>query len=163
VSFFYFTTLGAIYFYILIAVCGFAIWRGRRDYRLFGFCVLGVFLADRTLLATMTNEAWMIGFGALAEFWALAIILLFSTISTASRAIAFLFLAKMFTYLGLLSGIITFQTMAAWTELFGYLQMIIIGGGTLNGYRHKLANNPGNIPSRDAGILSTGKGEIPPQ
>jgi len=160
-SFFYFTTLGAIYFYALATVCAFAIWRGGREYRLFGFCVLFVFLCDRTLLATMSNEAWMIGLGAVAEFLALATILWFATIGTAARALAFLFMAKMLCYLGLLSGMITFQTMAAWTELFGYLQLLIIGGGTLHGYRRKLASDPGNFPSRAGGIQIAGEGKVP--
>jgi len=162
-SFFYHTGLGEIYFVILSIVCLLGIWKGGREYRLFSSCVMAVFLADRTLLATMSNEALMIGLGAVAEFMALAAILWFATIGTAARALAFLFMAKMLCYLGLLSGMITFETMAAWTELFGYLQMFIIGGGTLNGYRRKLASDPGHFPSRVGGIQIAGEGKVPPQ
>lgn len=141
-SFFYFTTLGAIYFYALAAVCAFAVWRGGRENRLFSLCVLGVFLADRTLLATMTDEAWMITLGGVAEFIALSCVLAFAQINGASRAIAFLFAVKIAFYVALVGGAIGFGTMAAWTELAGYLQILIIGGGTLNANRGKRTGYP---------------------
>jgi hypothetical protein len=138
-SFFYFTTLGAIYFYTLIAVCGFAIWRGGRDASLYSYCVLGVFLADRTLLATMTDESAMIFLGGVAEFIAFIFVIFLGTAIVATRVVAFLFAMKMIMYVCLLSGLISFGTMAAWTELAGYLQLLIILGSASNGYRDRLA------------------------
>lgn len=145
-NFFWHTPLGMIYFIILSLVCLFAIWRGGREYRLLGYCVLGVFLADRTLLATMSNEAVMIGLGAVAEFSALMAIVALASRTMTAGAVGFLFLAKMCVYLGLLSGYITFSTMAAWTELFGYLQLLVIGGGTIAD-SGKRRNHSADIPS----------------
>lgn len=160
-TFFYFTTAGAVYFWVLATICLFAIWRGGKDYRLFALCVLGVFLADRTLLASFDirqevvapltrDEQWMLVLGGLAELIAILGVFRFRispanlrASSLTAQLIAGLFAFKIFIYLGLLSAMMTFATMAFWTELAGYVQLGIIGGGTLNGFRGKLARNSG--------------------
>lgn len=161
-SFFYHSPLGALYFVILASVCLLAIWRGGKDYRLFGFCVLAVFLADRTLLATISNENVMIGLGAVAEFAALMAIVAFAERTKAAGAIGFLFLAKMLVYLGLLFGYISFSTMASWTELFGYFQIGVIGGGSLGGVRGKRSGYSNHSAGR-AGIFSITKSWLSPK
>lgn len=98
----------------------------------------------------------MIGIGAAAEFAALMTVVTTVSRTAAAGAIGFMFLAKMFVYLGLLFGYITFSTMAAWTELFGYLQLLVIGGGTVANFG-KRRNNTADIPSGTGGIVGFGK------
>lgn len=136
-TFFYHSGLGAVYFFALIAVCAYAMWRGGNA-RLFASAVLGVFLCDRVLLAT-TSGQWMMMWGGLAEFGAL--MLIFTSANTlAARAIMALFAAKIITYIALNLGVISFRTMAAWTELSGYVQLLIILGSASHADRGKLAN-----------------------
>lgn len=162
-SFFYHGPPGMAYFIILSLVCAYAIWRGGREMRLFSYCVLGVFLADRTLLATMTNEAWMIGLGALAEFIAILGVVWFVRTSATSGCIGFLFFSKMVAYVCLLGGFISFETMAAWTELAGYLQLLIIGGGTFHANRGKYTRDTGDIRHGNYSLRHIGKGWVPPE
>ncbi len=156
-SFFYFTTLGAIYFYLLLAICVFAIWRGNRDAVLYSYCVMGVFLCDRTLLATMTDEGAMIFLGGVAEFIAFIFVIFLGTAIVATRVVAFLFAMKMIFYVCLLSGLITFGTMAAWTELAGYLQLLIIFGSSINADHGKRSRHSRNIHSGIGRVLHMGK------
>ena len=151
-NFFFHSELGAVYFVALIAICAFAILRGGKDMRLFGYCVLGVFFADRVLLATMNNEEIMIGLGGVAEFIAFGCIITYTTIK-AGKLIAFLFAVKLLAYIALLGGVIEFPTMAAWTELSGYCQLLVMIGGMINDNRGKLGRNVlfgGSLP--DGGI-----------
>ena len=92
-SFFWHSNLGMIYFIILSLVCAFAIGFGGRKYRLLACCVLAVFLADRILLATMTDEAAMISFGGAAEFAAAATVIA-ASLERDSRVVAALIASK---------------------------------------------------------------------
>jgi hypothetical protein len=156
-SFFYFSTLGAIYFYILASVCAYAIWRGGKEYRLYSYCVLGTYLAARTLLATVSDEAFMITMGAMAEFTAVMALIAFAERTKVAGAMGFLFLAKMICYVGLLCGILSFAAMASWTELFGYIQIAAVGiGCSHGGGRIKRPGYPDHSAGR-AGIFSLTK------
>lgn len=156
--FFYFSNLGAIYFYTLTAICAFALLRGGRDYKIFSFCMIFVFLSDRTLLATMNDEATMITLGGIAELLALIAVLTLVPIGRAARFIAFLFAAKIAFYISLIAGAIGFETMAAWTELAGYGQLLIILTGTIHHEtRGKLAVHPVSVFPGNGGLRFVGK------
>lgn len=172
-TFFYHGPLGMIYFIILSFVCACTIWRGSMEIRLFSYCILGVFLADRVLLwmfhirkqvvGPLTNdEALMIGLGGAVEFIAVLVVIL-SYQSVMARVIAFWFAFKMAIYISLLAGAIEFQTMAAWTELVGYIQLAIIGLGGANVGMGKMADNwRGRFGIGRSGIFSQA-GRVPPE
>lgn len=138
-SFFYHSNLGAAFFYILAVICIFAIWRGGKE-RIFALMVLYVFLCERTLLASGIDEVIMIGLGGCAAFLGL-ISVLYLVKGAAARTIAFLFSAKIGIYIMLICGIIGFDTMASWTEFVAYLQLLIIGAGSLHGKRSYLVRD----------------------
>ncbi len=163
-----------IYFIILSLVCAFAIWRGGKEYRLYSYCVLGTFLAARVLLATFEirevitfpltpAEQWMMVLGAVAEFTAIMALVLLAERTFAAGLIGFAFLAKMICYVGLIYGSLSYDTMAAWAELLGYTQIVVIGGGcSFGGVRSKRSGYPDHRAGR-AGIFSLTKGWLSPK
>lgn len=159
-----------IYFIILSLVCLFAVWRGSKESRFFGYCVLAVFFADRVFLATFdirdeivlpltTSEANMMVAVAFAEFAAILAIVFSQIRTVAAGGMVCLFMLKMFCYVGLVSAIIDFTTTASWAELFGYCQIAVVGGGTLGGVRGKRSGHSDNLPHR-IGIFSLVKGRF---
>jgi len=160
-SFFYHSGLGAVYFFALALVCLYGAWRGDREYRIFSLCVAGVFLCDRILLLTESGDGMMLA-GGFVELIALLVVLLFVD-SRAARFMAFLFAAKIAAYISLVGGAIGFQTMAAWTELAGYLQLITITGGTYHANRGKRSGYSGTLRPGITGVLHTGKGWLSPK
>lgn len=174
VDFLWHTTFGMIYFLVLASVCVYAILCGGKEYRLYSYCVLGAFLAARVLLATFDirevitypltpAEQWMMAFGAVAEFAAIMVLVLLARVTFAAGLIGFAFLAKMICYVGLLCGSLSFDTMAAWTELLGYSQIVVIGTGcSFGGVRGKRSGYPDYRAGR-AGIFSLTKSWLSPK
>lgn len=99
---------------------------------------------------------------AFAEFMAILAIV-FSRIRTvAAGAMTCLFILKMVCYVGLVSAIIDFTTTASWAELFGYFQIVVVGGGALGGVRGKRTSHSDNLPHR-IGISGFVKGWLSPR
>lgn len=150
-----------MFFYTLLSICAFALWRGGKDNRLYSSCVLGVFLADRILLASGLDEGPMIFLGGVAEFIAFIFVFFLGTRIVAARVIGFLFAMKMIIFMCLLSGMISFGTMAAWTETASYLQLIIIAAGAANvSGGNKRPRNFGHFRHGASRLLASYKGKV---
>ena len=139
-KFFYYTSLGQIYFFTLAFICALAIWRGGKDLRLCGLAIASGFLADRCSLALIDNPAVLMVVVGIVDFLALLFVLSLTT-SKVGQFIAFCFVAKIMMYISLVADFISFDTMAAWSELAGYGQLLVIAGGTLNADRGKFKSN----------------------
>jgi len=88
----------------------------------------------------------------LALLWVLSL-----TTSKVGQFIAFCFVAKIMMYISLVADFISFDTMAAWSELAGYGQLLIIAGGTLNADRGKLASHYRSVRVGNDSSISLGK------
>ena len=155
-KFFYYTSLGQIYFFTLAFICALAIWRGGKDLRLCGLAIAGGFLADRSCLAIIDNPAVLMIVVGVVDFLALLFVLTLTT-SKIGQFIAFCFVAKIMMYISLVADFISFDTMAAWSELAGYGQLLIIAGGTLNADRGKLANRYRAVHAGNSSSVYLGK------
>ena len=127
-------------------------WRGGKDSRLFSFCVAGGFFVDRILLATVSNAELFNALIGVVDFIAFLCVMLIIRTRTA-RVIAFLFAAKIGMYIALQLGGIEFQTMAAWSELAGYMQLAIIGMGAFHGGARKQSTNNSSSVFRGNALL----------
>jgi hypothetical protein len=127
VSFFYSSGAGVIDFAVLIAVCGAGLAFGSQHMKAFAWATLTVFLAGRLFLATLPHDGVMAA-QCVVELGAL-MVLVQSVKTIAGRAFAALYAVDMLAYALVISGLISFHTMATVSTVVLYGQLLLILGG----------------------------------